>query len=116
MVDVPPPQEGQLSTLPDVPIKMKCIHHPPSRSVLHHPCSLKVLPSSTNKWSETTHPIKAAVCGYYNTTISYMHYYFHDGQVLLTQAFAASKPPPLVTEDIHAAAPNWTRKLDIIAG
>jgi hypothetical protein len=57
---------------------------------LPHPCSLDVLPSPTNKWSVTTHPIKGEIFGFINSTISYQHFYFHQGCILHTKAFAAS--------------------------
>ncbi len=53
-------------------IKTMCLHLP-------HPCSLNVLPSPTNKWSVTTHPIKGEIFGFINSTISYKHSYFHQG-------------------------------------
>jgi hypothetical protein len=104
LVDLPPSQEGQPPMLPDKtqpPIKTKCTQLPTSRLILHHPCSLNALPSPTNKWSETSHPIKDAVLGYHNTTILYMHYYFHNGHVLLTQAFAASMTTSTVGDGGH---------------
>ncbi len=45
---------------------------------LLHPLSLNVLPSLTNKWSATTHPIKGYVLGYLGFTISYRHFYFYN--------------------------------------
>ena len=78
LTEVPPPQEGQLLTpSQDVPIKMKRVHNH-TRPVLPHPCSINVLPSPTNKWSETSHPIKADILGYHDATISHMHYFFHN--------------------------------------
>ena len=46
-----------------IKIKKKKLHLP-------HPCSLDVLPFSTDKWSATTHPIKALVVGYLGYHIS----------------------------------------------
>jgi hypothetical protein len=57
---------------------------------LPHPSSLDVLPSPTDKWSATTHPIKAWDVGYLGYHISYKHFYFHQSQVLHTKAFATS--------------------------
>jgi hypothetical protein len=64
-------------------IKTMCLRLP-------HPCSLDVLPSPTNKWSAITHPIKGEIFGFVNYTISYQHFYFHQGRVLHTKAFAVS--------------------------
>ena len=77
--------------------------------VLPHPCSLNVLPSPTNKWSVTSHPIKAKTPGFYNTTISCKHYFFHDSRVLLTQAFAASTTSTTVGD---GGSPCGSTKLD----
>jgi hypothetical protein len=57
---------------------------------LPYPCSLDVLPFPTDKWSATTHPIKGEIFGFINSTISYQHFYFHQGRILHTKAFAAS--------------------------
>lgn len=46
-------------------------------------CSINVLPSTSNKWSQTSHPIKDAFLVYHSIRISYMHYFFLDVQVLL---------------------------------
>jgi hypothetical protein len=81
----------------------------PPDPTLHHPCSLNVFPSPTNKWSKTSHPIKAAVLGYHDTRISYMHYYFHDRQVFLTQAFTASTTASTVGDGGH---PRGSTELD----
>jgi hypothetical protein len=66
---------------------------------LLHPLSLNVLPSPTNKWSATTHPIKGYVLGYLGFTILHCHFYFHNNQVLQTKIFSASTP----------ATKNWRR-------
>jgi hypothetical protein len=42
---------------------------------LPNPCSLDGLPSPTNKWSASTHPIKGWVVGYLGYHISYKHFY-----------------------------------------
>ena len=65
---------------------------------LPHPCSLDVLPSPTDKWSATTHPIKALVVGYLGYHISYKHFFFHQSCVLLTKAFANGGTPRGSTE------------------
>jgi hypothetical protein len=57
---------------------------------LPHPSSLNVLPSPTDKWSATTHPIKAWVVGYLGYHIFSKHFYFHQSRVLHTKAFATS--------------------------
>jgi hypothetical protein len=57
---------------------------------LPHPSSLDVLPSPTNKWSATTHPIKGLSFGFLGYHIFYKHFYFHHGRVLYTNAFAPS--------------------------
>ena len=49
-----------------------------------------MLPSPTNKWSTTTHLIKGEIFGFINSTISYQHFYFHQGCLLHTKAFAVS--------------------------
>jgi len=71
---------------------------------LPHPCSLDVLPSPTDKWSATTHPIKAWIVGYLGYHISYKHFFFH--QVV----FSSRKPlpqaplPPLLVTVAHQEA------------
>ena len=45
---------------------------------LPHPKSLDVLPSPTNKWSATTHPIKGWTYGFIGYHILYKHFYFHN--------------------------------------
>ena len=57
---------------------------------LPHPNSLDVLPSPTDKWSATTHPIKGFSFGFLGYHIFYKHFYFHHGRVLHTNAFAPS--------------------------
>ena len=79
----PPP--GQTQTLPQLTSMIKTI-----RLRLPHPCSLDVLPSPTNKWSATTHPIKGEIFGFVNYTLSYQHFYFHQGRILHTKALAIS--------------------------
>jgi hypothetical protein len=46
-------------------LKTKILHLP-------HPSSLDVLPSPTDKWSTTTHPIKACVVGYLGPWLSHL--------------------------------------------
>ena len=60
------------------------------RLCLPHPSSLDVLPSPTNKWSVTTHPIKGKNFGFINSAISYQHLYFPQSHVLHTKAFTTS--------------------------
>ena len=62
---------------------------------LPHPSSLDAPPSSTNKWSATTHPIKGLSFGHIGYHIFYKHFYFHHGRVLHTNAFAPAPQPPL---------------------
>jgi hypothetical protein len=73
--------------LPSTTVKLKTKK---SLSRLPHPLSLNVLPSLTNKWSATSHPVKGFVIGYKKLTVSYRHYYFHNDRVLQTKAFATS--------------------------
>jgi hypothetical protein len=79
------PAPGQKQVQPQLTHGIKTMH-----LRLPHPCSLDVLPSPTDKWSATTHPIKAKIFGFINSTISYQHFYFHQGRVLHTKAFATS--------------------------
>jgi hypothetical protein len=79
------PAPGQMQAQPQLTQGIKTMH-----LCLPHPCSLDVLPSLTDKWSTTTHPIKGKIVGFINSTISYQHFYFHQGRVLHTKAFAAS--------------------------
>jgi hypothetical protein len=80
---------------------------------LPHPCSLDVLPSPTNKWSATTHPIKALVVGYLGYHISYKHFFFHQSRVLLTKAFATSTTASTVGD---GGTPRGSTELDAICG
>jgi hypothetical protein len=80
---------------------------------LPHPCSLDVLPSPTDKWSVTTHPIKAWVIGYLGYHISYKHFFFHQSCVLLTKAFATSTTTSTVGDD---GMPRGSTELDAICG
>jgi hypothetical protein len=50
-------------------IKIKMMRLP-----LPNPVSLNVLPSPTDKWSATTHPIKVEIFGFINSTISYQQF------------------------------------------
>jgi hypothetical protein len=80
---------------------------------LPHPCSLDVLPSPTGKWSATTHPIKGEIFGFINSTISYQHFYFHQGRVLHTKVFATSTTTTTVGD---GGKPKGSTKLDNATG
>ena len=80
---------------------------------LPHPCSLDVLPSPTDKWSATTHPIKAWIVGYLGYHISYKHFFFHQSRVLLTKAFATSTTASTVG---NGGTPRGSTELDAICG
>ena len=80
---------------------------------LPHPCSLDVLPSPTDKWSATTHPIKAWIVGYLGYHISYKHFFFHQSRVLLTKAFATSTTASTVGD---GGTPRGSTELDAICG
>lgn len=85
-----------------------------SKSVhLPHPCSLQLLPSPTDKWSATTHPIKGRVVGYHGYHLSYEHFYFHRSRVLLTKAFAVSTTASTVGD---GGKPKGSTELDAICG
>jgi hypothetical protein len=68
-----------------------------------------VLPSPTDKWSATTHPIKGEIFGFINSTILYQHLYFHQGCILHTKAFAASTTATTVGD---GGKPKGSTKLD----
>ena len=87
-------------------IKKKKLHLP-------HPCSLDVLPSPTDKWSATTHPINAWVIGYLGYHISYKHFFFHQSRVLLTKAFATSTTASTVGD---GGTPRGSTELNAICG
>ena len=89
-----------------IKLKKKTLHLP-------HPSSLDVLPSPTDKWSATTHPIKAWVVGYVGYHISYKNFYFHQSHVLLTQAFTISTTASTVGD---GGTPKGSTKLDAICG
>jgi hypothetical protein len=78
-----------------------------------HPQSIDVLPSPTNKWSATTHPIKSWVFGYLGYYISYKHFYFHQHRVLHTKAFAPSTTPSIVGDGNKT---KGSTELDTICG
>ena len=80
---------------------------------LPHPLSLQVLPSPIDKWSATTHPIKAKNNGYHHHHISYKHFYFHKSRVLLTKAFALSMTASTVGD---GGKPKGSTALDAICG
>ncbi len=80
---------------------------------LPHPCSLDVLPSTTNKWSVTTNPVKARVIGYFGYHISYKHFYFHQSRVLLTKAFATST---IASTNGDSGTSRGSTELDAICG
>ena len=100
MNTAPPPNKAPQK------IKTKKLHLP-------HPFSLSVLPSPTNKWSATTHPIKTWVIGYLGYHISYKHFYFHQCRVFLTKAFATSTTASTVGD---GGTPRGSTELDAICG
>ena len=102
----PPP--GQMRTLPQLASKIKTM---PLR--LPHPCSLDVLPSTTDKWSATTHPNKGEIFGSVNYTLSYQHFYFHQDRVLHTKAFAVSTTATTVGD---GGKPKGSTELDDVTG
>ncbi len=57
---------------------------------LPDPCSLDDFPSPRDKWSAMTHPLWATIMGFKGMPILYAHFYFHNGCVLLTHAYAMS--------------------------
>jgi hypothetical protein len=80
---------------------------------LPHPKSLNVLPSPTNKWSATTHPIKGWTYRFIGYHILYKHFYFHDNDVLLTKAFA---PKTTATTVGNGGNPRRSTELDEMTG
>jgi hypothetical protein len=100
MNTTPPPNKAPQK------IKTKKLHLP-------HPCNLDVFPSPTNKWSATTHPIKAWVVGYLGFYISYKHFYFNQCRVFLTKAFATSTTASTVG---GGGTPRGSTELDAICG
>jgi hypothetical protein len=72
-----------------------------------------VLPSPTDKWNTTTHPIKAWVIGYLGYHISYKHFFFHQSRVLLTKAFATSTTASTVGD---GSTPRGSTELNAICG
>jgi hypothetical protein len=75
---------------------------------------LDVLPSPADKWSTTTHPrIKGEIFGFVNYTLSYQHFYFHQGRVLHTKAFAVSTT---VTTVGDGGKPKGSTELDDVTG
>jgi hypothetical protein len=80
---------------------------------LPHPFSLDVLPSPTDTRSTSTHPIKGEVFGFINSTISYQHFYFHQGCILHTKAFATSTTAMTVGD---GGNPKGSTKLDDATG
>jgi hypothetical protein len=87
-------------------LKTKKLHLP-------HPSSLDVLPSPTNKWIATTHPIKAWVVGFLGYHISYKHFYFHQSRVLHTKAFATSTIASTVD---NGGKPKGSTELNTVCG
>ena len=87
------PAPGQMQAQPQLTQGIKTMH-----LSLPHPCSLDMLPSPTDKWSATTHPIKGEIFGFINSTISYQHFYFHQGRILHTKAFTASTTATTVSD------------------
>jgi hypothetical protein len=102
------PAPGQMQAQPQLTQGIKTMH--PS---LPHPCSLDVLPSPTNKWSATTHPIKGEIFGFINSTILYQHFYFHQSRVLHTKALAASTTATTVG---NGGKPKGSTKLNNATG
>ncbi len=88
------PTTGQMQAQPQLTQGIKTMH-----LSLPHPCSLDMLPSPTDKWSATTHPIKGEIFGFINSTISYQHFYFHQGRILHTKTFIASTTAVTVGDD-----------------
>ena len=80
---------------------------------LPHPCIPDELTSLTNKWSATTHPIKAWIAGYYDYHISYKHFFFHQSRVLLTKAFTVSTTASIVGD---GGIPKGSTEIDAICG
>jgi len=121
----PPPTEATQNRPPLLPLTTNIAAPPPTDKApttkikkkkklrLPHPCSLNVLPSPTNKWSATTHPIKAWLVGYYDYHISYKHFFFHQSRVLLTKAFAVSTTASTVGD---GGKPKSSTELDAICG
>ena len=120
----PPPTDATQKRPPLLPLTTNIAAPPPTDKAptteikkkklrLPHPCSLDVLPSPTDKWSATTHPIKAWVVGYYGYHISYKHFFFHQSRVLLTKAFAVSTTASTVGD---GGKPKGSTELDAICG
>jgi hypothetical protein len=80
---------------------------------LPHPTSLDLLPSPTNKWSTTTHPIIGDIFGIIESTISCQNFYFYQGRVLHTKAFATST---IVTTLGNGGKPKGSTKLADASG
>ena len=100
-----------MNDLPNQPSAILKTRKPLSR--LPHPLRLNVLPSSVNKWSATSHPIRGQVMGYRGTHISYHHFYFHNNRVLQTKAFAVSTTATTVGD---GGEPRGSTELDEITG
>jgi hypothetical protein len=71
--------------------------------------NLQVLPSPTDKWSVTTHPVKGWSLGFLGYHIFYQHFYFHQGRVLHTNAFA---PSTTATTVGNGGTPRGSTELD----
>jgi hypothetical protein len=71
------------------PIKTKKTH-PLKPPKLTHPYSLDLLSSPRDKWSAMTHSLWATIMGFNCMPILYAYFYFHNGRVLLTHAYATS--------------------------
>jgi hypothetical protein len=102
------PAPGQKQVQPQLTHGIKTMH-----LRLPHPCSLDVLPSPNNKLSATTHPIKGKIFGFINSTISYQHFYFHQGCVLHTKAFTTSTTTTTVG---NGGKPKGSTELDDATG
>jgi hypothetical protein len=79
---------------------------------LPHLCSLDVLPSPTNKWGTTTHPVKIGFLVTLATTYPTSIYY-HQGCVLHTNAFA---PSTTATTIGGQGKPKGSTKLNAMTG
>ncbi len=80
---------------------------------LPHPKILDVLPSPTNKWSATIHPIKGWMYGFFGYHIFYKHFYFHDSRVLHMKAFVPSTTAITVGD---GGNPRGSTELDEVTG
>jgi hypothetical protein len=103
------PAPGQMQVQPQLTHGIKTMH-----LRLPHPCSLDVLPSPTNKWSATTHPIKGKIFGFINSTVSYQHF-ISIKAVSFTLRHLPPAPPrrPSAMAANQRGAPSLMMPLDI---